>query len=523
MGAVLISMCAHSTLLFLAIAGLSISIRWVSARKNILFIASDDLRPNLGVYDGVNSDIFDSPNMVTPNIDKLAEKSILFERAYVQYAVCSPSRSSLLTGRRPDTTHITDLESYFRNIGGNFTTIPQFFKHHGYKAINVGKVFHRGHDASGPGSGDDDVSWTSINHAKSNSYYHGSGRSWEAVSKDKLPLQDTVEADIVISKLREIAPDALVGEQQFFLGWGLHRPHLPFLYPEEFGALYEDSRSLPRNPFAPFQMPTTAWSNWGELREYKDIAWLDNEDLGQINVTLPDWKTKDLRQAYYSSISHVDHEVGRVLDELDTLGLAENTIIALWGDHGWQLGEHSEWCKHTNFEVATRAPLMMRIPELTDGGLRTNKLVEFVDIFPTLVEATGFPSMELCSESSSDVRLCTEGTSLMPLVSDPDQVQWKDAVFWQYRRGGKITEHISKIMGYTIRTDQYRFTEWTGITYLGGNGYEPNWDDQKDHPELYDLLVDPEENNNLYNDPNYTQINNNLRKKLRAGWREARP
>ena len=216
-------MMGHTATLLLAIAVVSIGL--VSARKNILFIASDDLRPNLGVYDGVNSDIFDSPNMVTPNIDKLAEKSILFERAYVQYALCSPSRSSLLTGRRPDTTHITDLESYFRTIGGNFTTIPQFFKNNGYKAINVGKIFHHGLAASGPGTGNDDVSWTDneIYQAKSSSYYSGShDRSWEAVSSDELPLRDTVEADIVINKLREIAPDALVGEQQFFLGWGLH-------------------------------------------------------------------------------------------------------------------------------------------------------------------------------------------------------------------------------------------------------------------------------------------------------------
>ena len=154
-----------SSLIMLMLTAVVLSIVSVSeGKKNILFIASDDLRPNLGVYDGVNAEIFNSPQMVTPNIDKLADKSILFERAYVQYAVCSPSRTSLLNGRRPDTTHVTDLESYFRYIGGNFTTIPQFFKNHGYKSINVGKIFHRGHDASGPGSGDDDVSWNEIIH-----------------------------------------------------------------------------------------------------------------------------------------------------------------------------------------------------------------------------------------------------------------------------------------------------------------------------------------------------------------------
>ena len=496
-------------------------------KKNILFIASDDLRPNLGVYDGVNSDIFNSPQMFTPNIDKLAAKSILFERAYVQIALCSPSRTSLLTSRRPDTTHVTDLTSYFRDIGGDFTTIPQFFKNHGYKTINVGKIFHRGHDASGPGSGDDDVSWNEIYHAPSKNYYHGNGRSWEAVSKNELPLQDTVEGTHVIAKLREIAPDALLGEKQFFLGWGVHRPHLPFLFPEEFQEYYPDLPTyLPKNLHAPFQMPTTAWSDWNELRVYNDIVHIGDEHLGEINVTLPNWKTKELRRAYYSSISHIDYEIGRVLDELELLGLAETTIIAFWGDHGWQLGEHSEWCKHTNFEVAARAPLMIHIPQLTDGGLRTDKLVEFVDIFPTLVDAADFSALELCPEVSNDIKLCTEGASLMPLINDPNENSWKESVFWQYRRGGKACpdcDHITTTMGYSMRTDQYRFTEWTGITYLGGNDYEPNWDEQKDHPELYDLVNDPEENYNLYNDQDYVQIKNQLRKKLRAGWRDARP
>ena len=218
-------------------------------------------------------------------------------------------------------------------------------------------------------------------------------------------------------------------------------------------------------------------------------------------------------------------EIGRILDELELLGLAKNTIIAFWGDYGWQLGEHSEWCKQTNFEVATRAPLMIHIPQLTDGGLRTKKLVEFVDIFPTLVEATEFPALEVCPEMSNETDLCTEGSSLLPLVNDPDTVTWKDAVFWQYRRGEKVCQdctHIMSIMGYSIRTDAYRFTEWVGITYLGGNNYEPNWH-YKDHPELYDLINDPEENVNLYNDPAYSEVKSQLRKKLRAGWREAQP
>ena len=496
------------------------------AKKNILFIVTDDLRPNLGSYKDANDNFFDAPDMVTPNLDKLAEKSIIFENAYVQYALCSPSRTSFLTSRRPDTTHVTDLTSYFRHIGGNFTTIPQFFKNHGYKSINVGKIFHRGHDSSGPGSGDDDVSWNEIYHAKSTEIYQGTGKSWEAVSENNLPLKDTYEANLVIDKLREIAPEAIIGVQPFFLGWGLHRPHLPFIYPERFGLLYEHPRHLPRNPYAPFQMPDTAWMGWSELRMYKDIGHLDDGHFGEINVTLPDWKTRDLRQAYYACVSHVDEEIGRVIDELELLGLAESTIIVFLGDHGFQLGEHAEWCKHTNFEIANRSPMMVSIPGQTDGGLRTKKLVEFVDIFPTLMEATEFPAMEICPEVSSDVALCTEGSSLLPLLSNPEEESWKDSVFWQFRRGGKYCDdcpHLTKTMGYTIRTERYRFTEWVGITPLGDNDYEPNWDERKDDPELYDLDVDPEENINVFNYPDYMQVKQELRTKLRAGWRQALP
>ena len=203
--------------------------------------------------------------------------------------------------------------------------------------------------------------------------------------------------------------------------------------------------------------------------------------------------------------------LGRVLAVLEDLGLAETTIVAFWGDHGWQLGEHAEWCKHTNFEVkslrngclvkhdvqvATHAPLLLHVPGTTDAGLRTRHLVEFVDIFPTLVEAADFPPLDLCPEMSNTSMLCTEGSSLMPLLEDPHTLDWKSAVFWQYPRGGKITEHLHTIMGYSIRKTgleaDYHYTEWVsnhrnmlmpipqvGITYLGDNNYLPNWPDQK--------------------------------------------
>jgi len=499
-----------------------------AGRKNVLFIGSDDMRPNLNLYSDVTDGVFASPTMHTPNLDKLGERSLVFESAYVQQALCSPSRSSLMTSRRPDTTHVTDLESWFRLIGGNFTTLPQYFKNHGYKSINVGKMFHRGSAASGPG-GDDDISWSEKYHAPTSAYYNGNGHSsWEAVSNSHKPLQDTVEADHVIKRLTELAPSALLGEQHFFMGWGLHRPHLPFLFPERFGDFYPerpDSHDLPSNPYVPENMPSLAWSNWAELRAFSDCTAdsLGDPHLGEVNVTIPNWKTKDLRRAYYASVSHVDDEIGRVLNVLEELGLSESTVVAFWGDHGWQLGEHAEWCKHTNFEVATHAPLMMAVPGKTDSGLRSSQLVEFVDIFPTIAEAAGLPELDTCPDPSNSSHVCTEGSSLMPLMEDPESSDWKKAVFWQYPRGGKIVDHLKNTMGYSMRTAEWRYTEWVGITYHGHHNYSPDWSTRKGNPELYSMIDDPQENFNVAGELAYAEIVTELSKMLQAGWREALP
>ena len=161
-------------------------------------------------------------------------------------------------------------------------------------------------------------------------------------------------------------------------------------------------------------------------------------------MTLPSQKIKELRRAYYAAVSYADYNIGRLLDKLSDLGLADSTVVVLWGDHGWQLGEHSEWCKHTNFEIAARAPLMVSVPGLTDDGIRSDRLVEMVDIFPTLVEAAGFPPLDLCPADSGDVALCREGDSLMPLIQDSVTRDWKEAVFWQYPRKGWQQEAIPR-------------------------------------------------------------------------------
>jgi len=497
-------------------------------RPSILFISIDDLRPNLDLYKDGKS--FLSPKIHSPNLNKLAENSIVFDNAYVQYAICGPSRTSILTGRRPDTTRVTNLETYFRDLGGNFTTIPQFFRENGYKSISVGKIFHGGSSAPS----DDPPSWDEVFHAAgkditwSNKDPGFSKNSWKSFTDEELtkPLIDTYEADWVNEKMKILAPGAKSGIAPFFLAWGLHKPHLPFLFPEKYLDLYpEDSISLPNNPYVPKGMPDIAYSGWNELRTYADCSKesIGNDLLGKVNVTLPDSKTRELRRAYYATVSYIDNEIGRVLDEVEELGLAENTIVVVWSDHGWQLGEHAEWAKHTNFEIANRAPLIMHFPKNTTGGLRTTKLVEMVDIFPTLVEAAGFEPLEVCPLDSHGAELCTEGSSLLPLVVDPDDPEWKDSVFWQYgRRGLHPDTQIPRKMGYTIRTQKYRYTEWVGIDLLDGGAsgaYQANWEDQAASSELYVLDIDPEENINRISYEYYQSIIPVLSQKLRAGWR----
>ena len=490
--------------------------------KNVLFLAADDMRPNLGCY--VNSHpAYTGPLMHTPHLDALAQKSLVFENAYSQQALCSPSRTSLLTGRRPDTTRVTDLVTYFREFGGNFTTIPQFFKDRGYYSVGGGKIFHHGMNASGF---DDPISWTEKFHHAQNFYPHDHTHnlSWQALGPNQFnnqPLQDTLEAEYIIQKLREVAPNAKLGLQPFFLAFGVHKPHLPFLFPREYLDLYPDETiNVPTNQYAPNNLPDIAWSPFGELQSYYDTSKdaIDIPDLGHINVTYPSHKVKELRRAYYSALSYADYSIGQVLTELKNLELEDDTIIVFWSDHGWQLGEHAEWCKHTNFEIAAHVPLMISIPGLTNNGVRSTQLVELVDIFSTLVEATGFQPLEMCPPDSSEVSLCTEGSSLIPLIFDPNVSNWKRAVFWQYPRGGSHN-HIPRCMGYSIRTHRYHYTEWVSIKITKLPKYEPNWDEQCGHYELYDLNIDPEENINWYENEDYIDLKKDLSRRLRAGWR----
>lgn len=493
---------------FIFIVGVGITI----ARKNVLFLMVDDLRPQISPYTGEFAPSSVSPPMITSNISVLASKSLLLQRAYVQQAVCTPSRASLLTGRRPETTHVYKLGSYFREVGGNFTTIPQYFKENGYTSVGMGKIFHPG-VASG---GDDPLSWSEpyfngmINH-------EGKSRMWYGVRESELqskPLRDRQVADKAIQKLRELAPAAISGENNFFLAVGFYKPHEPFVFPESFLDYYpEELINLPSNSYAPKNMPEVAWSTFNGLRQYEDLA--ATGATGEIGTVFPNETVKELRRAYYAAVTWIDFLLGEVLDELETLGLSDNTIISFIGDHGYQLGEHGEWGKRTNFELSTHAPMMLHIPGMTDGGIQSDQLVEFVDLFPTLVEAAGLDPIPLCPEDSSSIEVCHEGTSLLPLIDAPNTAIKKGA----FSQAKSPYPGYGRYMGLTMRTDRYRYTEWP--IYRHEPYYTPNWNQPLAGAELYDHDDDPDENINRANDRAYECIREELSKRLRSGWRNA--
>lgn len=459
------------------------------AKLNVLFIAVDDLRPQMGCYG--------DPLARTPNIDRLAATGLVMERAFCQQAVCSPSRTSLLTGRRPDTTRVYDLETHFRNTIPNVVTLPQHFKQHGYHSQGMGKIYH--------GALDDAASWT-VPHwmpRKPNFGPEGQtlmqklrqeartagkdvsrvrGLPWEAPEVADTDLPDGATADHAIATLREIK------DKPFFLAVGFAKPHLPFVAPKKYWDLYSREKlPLATNPNPPKDAPEYSLSGWGELRAYHGMP-----KQGPVTED----QARSLVHGYYASMSYMDAQLGRVLDELERLGLREKTVVIFWGDHGWELGEHGEWCKHENYETSTRASLLISAPGQAARGKKSKALVEFVDIYPTLAELCGLPLPE-----------GLEGTSFKPLLQNPDRA-WKRAAFSQYPRN---VAKMGRGMGYTMRTERYRLVEWT----------LPN-SDLREY-ELYDHQSDPGENANLAKQPEYAALVKQLAEQLHRGWKDARP
>lgn len=418
-------------------------------RMNVLFIAVDDLRPELGSYG--------KSFIHSPNIDGLAASGLLFERAYCQQAVCSPSRTSLLTGLRPDSTHVYDLITHFRKNIPDVITLPQHFKNNGYHTEWWGKIFHAAllDSISWVTQGqrmEPESNWRAYVLDESNRIANGRNGGGPAFEKAEVPdnaYPDGKIADCAVTSLKKLANT----DKPFFLAVGFYKPHLPFNAPKKYWDLYDRSTiTLPAHQSLPDNAPELAGTNSGELRAYSGIP---------KNGNLTREQSVELIHGYRACVSYTDAQVGRLLAELKRTGLDKTTTVVLWGDHGWKLGDYGMWVKHTNFEVDTRAPLIVSVPGMHNKGARTKALVEFIDIYPSLCELA---SLKMPSH--------LQGKSFAPLINEP-KMKWKNAAFSQYPRGD--------IMGYSMRTDRYRFTKWRKMK-------NP---DEIIAYELYDLQNDP--------------------------------
>ena len=372
-----------------------------AGRYNVLFIMADDLRPLLGCYG--------HSEMHTPNIDALAERGTLFNRAYCQYPLCNPSRVSIMTGLRPETTGVYDNSKGLRDVLPETVTLPQHFKIHDYHTRSVGKITH-------VGAWNDTLSWSAPIWAQNLGIDRATIPSWQIldVADDELPDGKIANASMEI--LTQIK------DQQFFLAVGFHTPHLPYNVPQKYYDLYDSETFTDVSSVVPHPQ--------NDLREYADIP--------SGNTRIPKEKTLELMRGYTASTSYMDAQVGRVLQHLDTLGISQNTVIVFAGDHGFHLGERRDWGKSTLFEVGLRSPLIISVPGQQSD--QTDALVELVDIYPTLCEACELP-----------IPSQLEGLSLMPVIEEPTR-PWKTAAFSQLDGG-----HIK---GYSIRTERYRYTKW---------------------------------------------------------------
>ena len=401
--------------------------------------------------------------------------------------------------------------TYWRESGGNFTTLPQYFKNNGYITVGTGKTFHGGSSAHHF----DIPSWSiKYKRPKHAGFWNLNGieDTWKAVSKSEridAPLPDEEILEQAIGYLRNFSEDAQTGKRNFFVAVGFHKPHLPWVFPDEFLDLYPLSDiEIPANKYLPWKMPQCGYTVFHEFPLFNDVRHLKLSS--SPNVTYPDNFTKVLRRAYFACVSYIDSLVGKILKEVDDLRLADNTIISFLGDHGFHLAENGHWGKHTNFEQGTHAPLMIHIPGQTDRGIVSESLVEFVDIFPTIVEAAGLDPIPTCPKVSRYVPVCTEGASFLPLIHYPNR-QLKDAAFSQMPR--------SASMGYSLRTNKYRYTEWLPLKKVKQTGkflnYKIMWDSVCG-VELYDHEADPEE---VYNRADDVKLNH-LRKQFSAKLRD---
>jgi uncharacterized sulfatase len=439
---------------------------------NVLFISVDDMNNDIGCYGGAV--------VKSPHIDKLAARGVRFDRAYCQFPLCSPSRTSLMTGMRPDTTKVYDLAKHFRSTQPEVVTLSQAFMGSGYFAARVGKIYHYGNPSQiGTDGLDDPPSWQRrvnprgrdkeeehliTNHTPKRGL--GSSLSFlRAEGTDEEQTDGMVATETI--KLMEENRD-----RPFFIAAGFYRPHCPYVAPKKYFDLYPMEKiAVPQGPFpemkavpAAAKASTQPWPWWGVSEE----------------------QLRESKQAYYAAISFVDAQVGRLMEALERLGLAERTLVVFWSDHGYHFGEHGLLKKQSNFEGSARVPLIIAGPGIKGAGKASPRVVELLDLYPTLVDLCGLKAPPHL-----------EGRSLRLLLDEPS-APWEHAALTQVERGRKL-------MGYSLRTERHRYTDW------GEAG-----------AELYDYETDPHELKNLADDPVHGELREALAERL-AGIRSSSP
>ncbi len=533
----------RQALLLAVVVGLGLAAGLQAAEKpNILFLAVDDLRPELGCYG--------SPIAVTPHFDALASEGLLFTRAYCQQAICRPSRASLMTGTRPETTGLFHNYVSLRELQPDILTLPEHLIESGYETAYVGKIFHNGDTDDGRSWSREPAKWLGPDISRPQGPYRlpenvalrkknaeemfakygeaakrglASGPAYESADVADHEYVDGYNTLLAIKTMKQMASAG----KPFFLAMGFHLPHLNWCAPKRYWDLYEPSEI----PLIDAGQPPAGGAAMGlhasfELRTRSNIP-----KHGPLDEAL----ARRLKHAYLASTSYVDAQVGLLLAALDEAGLRDNTIVVVWGDHGWHLGDMGVWGKATNYEIATRVPLIISAPGMAARGQSSDALVELVDLFPTLCELADVSRPEHL-----------EGHSFVPLLSEPGQA-WKKAAFSQYPNPalrewaanplseemretwfGPLIEEVEQriidqqgdrwdrelfeqhLMGYTMRTDTHRLVVWR---------------DHRDptaepiYVELFDHRNDPQETANVAGE--HPELVKQLSEQLAAGWREA--
>jgi uncharacterized sulfatase len=442
------------------------------ARPNVLFIAVDDMNNDLGCYG--------HPLVKSPNLDRLAREGTRFDRAYCQVALCSPSRTSIMTGRRPSATKVYDLQKHFRETLPDAVTLGQLFMTNGYFTARVGKIYHYGNPGQiGTPGLDDPATWqVAINPAGRDKLTDepkiiqytgpkmsfGSSLSWLAAEGEDTDHTDGKVASEAIRLMEENR------DKPFFIAAGFYRPHTPYVAPKKYFDLYPPADQIPLVSQHP--------GDWDDIP-----AAAHN---GQNNGKITDDQARLLRRAYWACISFADAQVGRLLDTLDRLKLRDKTIVVFWSDHGYHLGEHGLWQKRTCFEEAARVPLLIAAPGFKPGQA-CPRTVELLDLYPTLADLAGLKKISPL-----------DGRSLRTLLANP-AAEWDHPAFTEIQR---VDKKAPEFLGRSIRTERWRYVEW---------------DQARKGAELYDHQKDPKEYVNLTGKPEFESVVENLKMRLESG------